>query len=178
MKVEQENVVVEIPVIKFETRQRMLVFYALTATNILINMDHGTIPAATNEIKRDYVLNNSELGSFGSFVYLGSFIGALFLTRVIDVFNRKTLTIFTTILEALLIYSFTKISEYWFLLLNRILVGVCQSYVTVYFPVWIDQFGPRKWKTVMMAVFNITSPLGVMLGYILTMLVKLGLNVS
>ena len=45
-------------------------------------------------------------------------------------------------------------------------------------PVWIDQFGPRNMKTVMMSVFNLTSALGVVIGFILTMIIKIDLNVS
>ncbi len=163
---------------KFETKQRIYVFTILTIINTLVNMDHGTIPASSNEIKRDLKINESHLGVFGSLVYLGNLIGALCLTRLIDMINRKLLIIVTTIISAILIFSFTKINYIYYLLLNRVLVGIVQIFITIYFPVWIDQYGPKKWKTIMMSIFNVTSPLGVMFGYILTMTVKQHLDVS
>ena len=158
--------------IRFEGKQRLFVFLCLTAMNILFNMDHGTIPASSNEIKRDLHIKETELGTFGSLVYLGTLIGALLLTRLIDVVDRKMLTIITTMFSAVLLYTFTKVTTLWFLFLNRIFVGIAQSFIAIYFPVWIDQFGQRSWKTIMLSVFNVTSPIGVIFGYIITMLIK------
>ena len=163
---------------KLSSKNRLFLFIILCILNILINMDHGTIPAASNEIKNDFKINDTELGSFGSLVYLGNLIGAILLTRLIDIVNRKVLTILTTITTGILLVLFINIKTLWFLFINRVLVGLMQSFITIYFPVWIDQFGPRSWKTIMLSIFNITSPLGVMFGYILTMIVKMNLNVS
>jgi len=162
---------------KFDNKQRLYVFAILAIINTLVNMDHGTIPAASNEIKKDLKINEAQLGTFGSLVYFGNLLGALLLTRLIDVIDRKVLTIVTTIISAILIYSFTKVSFLWFLLINRILVGIVQIFITIYFPVWIDQFGPKNWKITMMSIFTVSSPLGVMFGYMLTMSVKLNLDV-
>lgn len=141
-------------------------------------MDHGTIPAASNEIKHELGINETALGTFGSLVYFGNLVGAVFLIRLIDVLDRKMLLLVAVLTNALMIYLFTMVNNLIFLYINRIMVGIMQSYVTIYFPVWIDQFGPKNWKTLMLTVFNITSPLGVILGYVLTMSVKQTLNVS
>ncbi len=42
----------------------------------------------------------------------------------------------------------------------------------IYSPIWVDQFSPRNVKTVFMAVQQVASPLGVVLGYALTYIVK------
>jgi len=141
-------------------------------------MDHGTIPASSNEIKQDFNINETELGSFGSLVYMGKLLGALILSKVIDIVNRKLLLLFTLLFICLLTFSFISFYNIWFLLFNRILIGFGQVFITVYFPVWIDQYGHKEWKTAMMSVFNLTSPLGVMFGYILTMIVKEDFSVS
>lgn len=159
-------------------KKRMMIFLILTAVNILLNMDHGTIPAASVEIKNDLNINDTTLGTFGSLVYFGNLIGALFVTKMIDIFDRKVLSIATTIINALFLFLFTKVTSRPFLFFIRVVVGIMQSFITIYFPVWIDQYGPRKWKTMMLSVFNITSPLGVVLGYILTMLIKDSFDVS
>lgn len=165
-------------IIELCTSKRLRLFFILSTLNMLINMDHGTIPAASNEIKRELNINETALGTFGSLVYFGNLVGALFLIRMIDVLDRKILLIFAVLTNAIMIYLFTQISNLWFLFFNRIMVGVMQSYVTIYFPVWVDQFGPKAWKTLMLTVFNITSPLGVIFGYVLTMTIKSSFNVS
>jgi len=58
---------------------RWFIFCILVLVTIMINMDHGTIPAATEEIKRSLDLGNDELGYFGSLVFFGNIIGNNFL---------------------------------------------------------------------------------------------------
>ena len=41
----------------------------------MINMDHGILPAAPEEMRRDFGVSNSKLGFMGSIVYLGLVIG-------------------------------------------------------------------------------------------------------
>ncbi len=41
----------------------------------MINMDHGILPAATEEMRRDFGVTNSKLGFMGSIVYLGLVTG-------------------------------------------------------------------------------------------------------
>lgn len=158
-------------------KQRMTVFLVLALMNVLLNMDHGTLPAASNEIKETLSISDSKFGAFGSLVYLGNLIGAFFITKLIDIFDRRYFCIVTALLNAAFLYIFANSRDLTLLYVIRVLIGIMQTFITVYFPVWIDQFGPKKSKTMMMSVFNITSPLGVMLGYILTMLIKKGLNV-
>lgn len=164
--------------VKLNKTTRIYIFVLLALTSISLNMDHGTIPAASNEIMKELKIEEATLGTFGSLVYMGNLIGALFLIKVIDITNRKKLSFFSTLFNAILIYSFTQITNVYMLFVNRILVGIMQSYITIYFPVWIDQFGMRSWKTLMLSLFNITSPLGVLIGFVLTMTVKVNFNVG
>jgi hypothetical protein len=38
----------------------------------------------------------------------------------------------------------------------------------IYSPVWVDQYAPRNRKTLFMAIQQVASPLGLVLGYALT----------
>jgi hypothetical protein len=55
--------------------KRCWVFVFIIFVNIFINFDHGYFPAATEEFKRDFHIDESMLGIFGSAVYLGNLIG-------------------------------------------------------------------------------------------------------
>ena len=50
-------------------------FWVILVTDVLINVDHGCIPAASIYIKKDLDLNNVTLGVLGSMVFLGLTIG-------------------------------------------------------------------------------------------------------
>ena len=44
-------------------------------TNLVMNMDHGIMPAVTKEIMADLDIDEAMLGIFGSMVYFGNFLG-------------------------------------------------------------------------------------------------------
>lgn len=73
------------------TRWFIFVLFILLA--ILMNFDHGTVPAATSEIKSDLDINDTILGIFGSLVFLGNMIGiiCLFIRFVGFIYYYKSL---------------------------------------------------------------------------------------
>ena len=60
---------------KLSRNIRWLIFIILFLTTIFINMDHGTIPAATKDVKVDLNIDNNSLGIFGSLVFFGNLLG-------------------------------------------------------------------------------------------------------
>ena len=46
--------------------------------------------------------------------------------------------------------------------------------MSIYFPVWVDQFGPKTTKTIMMAFIQVASPLGIVIGYAMTKGIVMG----
>jgi hypothetical protein len=57
-----------------------ILFTIIFVTNLMINMDHGIIPAATEEVRRNFGVKNSQLGIMGSIVYLGLVFGKQILS--------------------------------------------------------------------------------------------------
>ena len=45
-------------------------------TNVMVNFDHGVIPAASKEIKQDLLLKDAHLGYLGTLVYVGLLVGS------------------------------------------------------------------------------------------------------
>ena len=50
-------------------------FLVILLMNMLINFDHGVMPAAAVAMKEDLVLNNTEYGWLGSVVFIGLTLG-------------------------------------------------------------------------------------------------------
>ena len=55
--------------------KRWLLFTIFIFLQILMNVDHGTFPAATDDIRKDLSIDDNILGIFGSLVFLGNLIG-------------------------------------------------------------------------------------------------------
>jgi len=74
--------------------------------------------------------------------------------------------------------TFYGIPIFGYLVVNRLFIGVTQSFIMIYSPVWVDQFAPRNRKTLFMAIQQVASPLGVVLGYALTFGLKTSIAVD
>lgn len=54
---------------------RWFIFGIYLVLQIMMNVDHGTVPAATEEIRKDLSIEDDVLGMFASLVFLGNLIG-------------------------------------------------------------------------------------------------------
>lgn len=115
-------------------------------------------------------MNETELGFLGSIVYLGIVLMGLFAGRLYQRINSKVLTLGALIALqvslALFILSANKGLAYF----CRFLTGVCQVFLLVYYPIWIDKFGFKK-KTLWLTLLQICVPVGIFAGYGMTSLV-------
>ena len=98
---------------------------------------------------------------------------------IIGFINRKWIIILSLVLIILCLYSFAQITDIYFLFFNRVLTGVMQvillfikSFIIIYFPVWCDQYSPNGKRSMMIALLQMGVPLGVVLGYVLTVIIK------
>ena len=155
---------------------RWLIFSLFIVLNLLMNFDHGTVPAATEQLRNYLDLDDSELGLFGSLVFLGVIIGSLISLTIINTFNRKYILMVCLILCGLSLFLFTKTKNYILLCIDRVIIGIFQAFISIYLPLWCDQFGVERRKTLMLALIQVVGPLGVLVGYIVTTLLNMYLN--
>ena len=118
----------------------------------LFNYDQGAISASTNEIKIFFKMNDRELGSFGGISFLGTTLGGIFSLSIINKINRKNIILFLMMISIFSLYFPTIISSKVFFMFCRILTGFSQSFMSIYLPVWVDQFGIYKKKSIMISI--------------------------
>lgn len=90
-----------------------LIFIHIFTANIIINFDHGIIPAALTELKEDLNITNTNIGILGSLVYLGLTLGALITAPTFKMFNPKYVMSITLILDAGALVIFPLLSHFW-----------------------------------------------------------------
>jgi hypothetical protein len=106
--------------------KRKLIFLLLFIINILINIDHGAIPAATTILKRDLMLDNISLGILGSLVYLGLVLGAITATIIFQMYSSKWIVSISLFFSCFFLYTFTVSHDIVFLSISRIGCGFFQ----------------------------------------------------
>ena len=152
--------------------QRWSVFSIISLISLLSNLDNGIVPAATNQIKKDLKIGDSEIGLFGSADYVGRIIASVIFIYVINKVNRQYILAVSLFFKAanLAFCMFSK--NYYLILATRCLCGFSQVYYTIYFPVWCDQFGSKKSSSIMIAIVQIGCPLGIVVGFCLSTITK------
>ena len=156
--IDQENL------IELSLKGRNIVFILYLISNILISMDHGSIPASINEL-RQLTSYDQSIGLFGSLVYFGNILGSMLFFNLINTLNRKLLLLISLLGNSVCLFTFVIIENIPFLFFNRVLVGMLQAYITIYMPVWCNQFGLKSQRNYMIALIQLVSPIGIFLGY-------------
>ena len=145
---------------------RWYVYVLFVVSNIFITMDHGSIPASTWNLYKLFN-SNQEIGLFGSLVFFGNLLGSFIYFFLINTINRKKLLIFSMIFLAICLITFIMTTYSLFLLANRVILGIFQSYVIIYLPLWCNQFGITNKRSIMISLGQLTVPIGVFFGYLI-----------
>ena len=106
--------------------KRKIIFMLIFIINILINVDHGAIPAATTILKRENNLDNVSLGIIGSLVYLGLVMGAISAGPIFNAYSSKWVVIVSLLLSCMFLYFFTVAETAFPLALCRVGCGFFQ----------------------------------------------------
>lgn len=147
-----------------------IIFLMMASLGIIINLDGGAVPAALIQIEETFALNALELGLIGALVYLGIAMGSLTVGPMLRHISPRRATQVTLFLNTFATAMFgsapggSKVT----LLTFRFFIGFLQAVPAVYFPVWVDEFGPDDARTSWMAVIQAGAPLGITIGYVLS----------
>lgn len=145
---------------------RWFVYILFIFSNIFITIDHGSIPASTWNLYKIFN-SNQEIGLFGSLVFVGNLLGALLYFYLINIIHRKKLLIYSMICLTICLITFICTTNTLFLLSNRVILGIFQSYVIIYLPLWCNQYGISNKKSLMISFGQLTVPIGIFIGYLI-----------
>lgn len=104
--------------------QIQTISYFLVLCNLLMNSDHGIIPAALVEIGNDYSFGPVELGSLGSYVYFGFVVGSVVNALIlVDMLHAKVILTMSFILNGVGALLFIIQDDYYVLSSARFMSG-------------------------------------------------------
>ena len=163
---DKENVEPSLP-ITLSRKMRWIVYFILLYISIVMELDQGVLSSTTDSLSKDMELNDSQLGGLGSMIFLGKSIGCLIFFTLINKLNRKYMLLVTSFLTILSLILTTQTKNLALLYICRIVVGIAQSYLGIYSPVWADQFGIHKYKSIILSLQHLSSSLGYLFGYVM-----------
>ena len=148
---------------------RLFLFFIMVTIEGMMNVSSGLMSSATKEIKKTLNMNDAKFGSFGTANSLGRIISSTLFGMFNQVISRKWSTTLGVGFHALFLLCFQITNNANVLIFVRGLQGLTQMPQAIYIPVWIDQFGIRKYRTIQITSLQLFMTFGKCVGYFLNM---------
>ena len=164
---DNNNEETESDIVRINDSARRTIYICLIILNTFSACDGGIIPQQATNIKKDFGNEDDDtlLGFFGSVDYIGRVIGALFFSFILGKMNRKIILFLTLILKAITLFIALPFKGSTINIIFRGISGISQVFYTSYLPVWCDQYGKKKHRTIMVMIIQLGLPIGIIIGY-------------
>ena len=137
----------------------------LFAINILNFYDRHVPGALAEPMRKEFHLDNAQIGLLGSaFIWVYAIVG-LPLGRIADTGNRKKLLAWGVVVWSALTASAGLATTYAFLLFSRVGVGVGEAACAPTATSWLGDLFPPEKRSRVLALFMLGVPVGGALGY-------------
>ena len=146
---------------------RFIAYLVMVSIEMAINVSSGVLSSASKTIKKQYTMLDVEFGYFGLAQGIGRTIGSIFYTVMVNQISAKWLGGAFSIVKGFVLAAFELTQSKWILIFLRGVIGFVHMPPSTYIPIWIEQYGFRKYKTVQMSFLQALVPVGKVLGFAL-----------
>ena len=153
--------------VEINNKVRTTIYICLVLISAFSSCDGGIIPQQNSNIQKDFGQenDNSLVGFFGSVDYIGRVFGAIIFSFILGKMNRKIILFLTLILKAITLFIAIPFGGSTINIIFRGISGISQVFYTSYLPVWCDQYGKKKQRTLMVMFVQLGNPVGIIIGY-------------
>ena len=153
-------------IIIISNKARISIFICLILISTFSACDGGILPQQKENVQKDFSADgNSIIGLFSSVDYIGRAIGGFIFAIILGKINRKMLFVSTLIFKAATLFIALITKDKTLNIIARGLSGISQVFYTTYLPVWCDQYGKVKSRTIMVTLVQLGAPVGIIIGY-------------
>ena len=133
---------------------------------LLFGFDTAVISGTFSFIEQYFSLNEIEIGWFTSSALIGAIIGALVSGSLSDRFGRKPILIIAAFLFFISALGCTIPDSFIFLIVARIIGGIGVGMASVLAPLYISEFSPPKIRGKLIALYQLSIVIGILLAYL------------
>ena len=152
---------------QFSRKARFCIFTIFIVLAIIMSADNGVLSSSKKQVRRDLQLDEKGYGILCSLSLVGRMFGNFVIMDILKFDRRKLFTCSSLFIIGSLFFAYSFTFNKYILCCIRFLIGLVRMYLHIYSPMWVDQFGIKKHKIMMMTLINITSPLGLAIGNVL-----------
>ena len=143
---------------------RMILFFLLLFFTVIVDLDAGIIVSCYKSFIHDLNMSDLQYGSLNSITTIGKIIALLFYMIIINKNHRKFIIVFTSFLHGLFFYGYYINDNYYYISTLNFFISFCKVFVLIYMPVWIEQFGIKKYKTLLLTIVYMVTSYGRIVG--------------
>ena len=143
---------------------RMILFFLLLVFSVIIDLDSGIIVSSYKSFTQDLKMSDIQFGTLSSITTVGEIIGLLFYMSIINKNHRKFILVSTSLLHGLGLFGYLINDNFYYIAILNFFVSICKAFINVYMPVWIDQFGIKKYKTLLLTILYMAISMGMIIG--------------
>ena len=133
---------------------------------LLFGFDTAVISGTFSFIEQYFLLDEIEIGWFASSALIGAIIGALVSGSLSERFGRKPILIIAAFLFFISSLGCTIPNSFIFLIVARIIGGIGVGMASVLSPLYISEFSPPKIRGKLIALYQLSIVIGILLAYL------------
>ena len=144
---------------------RILVYFLLLLSIILINISSGLFPSSSIEIKSHLEISDYQFGLFFLYSSIGKIIASLLFLKLKKFNNRKLFLILISLINSIIVFIFYCSNIFGLISFLKFVMGINDMLIQIFVPVWIQQFGINKYKLTLTSIVQLSNPFGKILAF-------------
>ena len=157
--------------VKLSRCYRLFLFFVMMNMDMSMDISSGIFSSAAKNIKIQLKLTDAKFGGFGTATSLGRIISSFLFFFLNEKVNHKYFLTIIIGFHSFFLFCFKFTDNPQILVLIRSLQGLTQTSPSIYFPVWINQFGLNNYKTIQITSLQLFQTLGKLLGQLINLIV-------
>ena len=143
---------------------RMILFFLLLIFSVIIDLDAGVMSSSYKSFTHDLHMSDLQFGSLNSITTVGKIISLLFYMLIINKNHRKFIIVTSSFFNGVSFFAYFLNDNFYYIATVKFLTSFCKVFINVYMPVWVDQFGIKKYKTLLLTIVYMVTSYGRILG--------------
>ena len=143
---------------------RMILFFLLLIFSVVIDLDAGVIVSCYKSFTQDLHMSDLQFGSLNSITTVGKIISLLFYMLIINKNHRKFIIVTSAFFNGVSFFAYFLHDRFYYIASVKFLTSFCKVFINVYMPVWVDQFGIKKYKTLLLTIVYMVTSYGRIVG--------------
>ena len=164
-KSDSENQFIQEQYIFLSRKMRIYIFILFLILSVAVDLEYGIFNSSVDYVQKDLNMNNSEYGLFVSISFTGRIIGLIIFMFLLNFKHRKFTLILSIFLNGSSYIVYLISSNIYLLIFAKMLAAGNKVCGTIYRPIWVEQFGLSKYKSIFFSLIQVVNSYGQIIGF-------------